>query len=233
MNKVFTPQELSDLGKKIEKAENDPTPFAVYAGDVDSVQVVGDSSKSYPLKKIDFVATFRFFKNVWIEKFGDIPEDAEVTNNFVVLKVKYDDIAITPRNDAMLLAQIIDFFGYFESEREIVQKYEDDIKKLGEETGVEFIRIDNGVSTSDPQKDADAIKKGMEIYNNYMRDSIRLYAYQSDDAQIALYNFVGILLGIEDDMLAHLTSFSVLEILAATIQKYPEFFNETDTVFGS
>lgn len=118
MNKVFTPQQLTNLGKQIEKAEDDPTPYAVYAGDVEEVNVVGDSSQSYPLKKLDFIAKFRFYKKTWTEKFGEIPENAEVTGNFVIITVKYDDIAITPRNDALLMAQIIDFIGYFEQERD-------------------------------------------------------------------------------------------------------------------
>lgn len=233
MNKVFTPEQLRDLGKKIEAAEDDQTPYAIYAGDVDGVSVVGDSSQSYPLKKFDFVAKFRFYKNKWIEKFGEIPEDAQVTGNFVMVSVKYDDISITPRNDAILMAQIIDFFGYFEQERELVLKHEEEIKKISEEAGVEFILTEKGYTTKSPQEDTESITKANTLFNKYFKDALILYANLSDTAQIALYNFVGVLLNIPDDMLPNLTAFSVLEILAATIQKYPEFFNETDAVFGA
>lgn len=118
------------------------------------------------------------------------------------------------------------------SRKEIVQTCQEEIEKLGKELGVEFIKKEKMYTTENPKEDAEKIAKANEIYNKSIKDGLVLYANLSEQAQIALYNFVGVLLGIPDDMLAHLTSFSVLEILAATLQKYPEFFNEADAVFG-
>lgn len=237
MNKVFSPQELYDLGKRVAEAADDPTPFATYAGDLDEVSIIGDSSQSYPKKTFDFVATFRFFKDKFIEKFGSIPEDAQTTKNFVVIKVKYEDIAITPRNDSQLVSQIFDLITYIEQEQEIANQYKEELHKLEEQFNVQFLTEEKeGLTlptTKNPEKDKEVIKKAQELQSKMLKDTLEMYAFQSDKAQLALYRFVGILLGIDDDdMLAHMTSFSVLEILIACIQKYPEFFNEADTVFG-
>lgn len=134
--------ELKDykaIDEAIEKAEDDVTPFTVVTED--SVNVVGDANKT-EVNRHDFSVTFR------------IPQRTKEGFKYQKITKEYKDVFITPRNDSKVVKLITALMPYFrkirdgkqekltdEEAREIVDKFDDQIMDLMEQTVSSVLRI--------------------------------------------------------------------------------------------
>lgn len=108
-----TAQGFTDLGKAMEKAEHDTTPFAVMENE--NVIVAGDANKTEVVKKT-YTGRFRYKKEM-AESIGKENISRE-TDNYVYVDVTFDDIEVTPRRRYPMISGLQEILLFFRGREE-------------------------------------------------------------------------------------------------------------------
>lgn len=235
MSKNISLKDILKIEEAIDKAREDDTPYAVYGkDDSEVIEVIGDPNKT-EVKKSDYDIKFRYSID---ELNGYIPEGAEViANRYVVFSHYFEDITLNPAKDLVVVSAMMDilpFFAELESSMEernaeigrLETEYNATIEMPSREDEKPVIKIKN----KNKQKELE--QKVNEITEAYGHTLIRLFIEGGDKLQLGLYNLVASLLGIDDELGAHMLPGSVLRASLQIIATYPELINESETLFG-
>ena len=107
-------------------------------------------------------------------------------------------------------------------------------QEIEEYYGHKFIEGKDGIVTTDTD-DEEVSKTMVQIYEAYMNEAneqiFHLYAQSSTNLVDGLYKVVAIFLGLDEFYEDHMMQYSVLTCMISLIIKYPELFNEVETVF--
>lgn len=224
MSEKFTLNDFLDIKDKLEVAREDDTPFAVHNDG--TLSVVGDPNKTEQ-KKFDYTVKFRYEK----DELEVIPNNAKEFGKYVVFSVDFDDIFINPRKDMELMECILNIYPILNSFFEIADAKQKEAKELGKKYNIEVNIDENGQFIL--SKENKTLKQELETLTRKANiEMIHVYNESGDIGQESIYKFVQLLLNIDDDMADHMLPSSVLGTLYATIANNPEFFNESETVFG-
>lgn len=202
---MITKSDFDDLGKVIEKAREDTTPYAVYDGKSEQLSVYGDANKTEN-KSVDMTVLFRFLKEDF-EQPDDIADTKEI-GKYVQYSRTYTDVTITPRKNTEVLEHLLSVVPYFTELEDAMSDFKEAMEK------------------------AETKEQKSEVYRVYNIKVLHVYNTMSDDVTIALYNFVATLCGISDEEAAHMVASSVMTAASTIITEFPEVFNEAETLFG-
>lgn len=202
---MITKSDFDDLGKVIEKAREDSTPYAVYDGKSEQLSVYGDANKTEN-KSVDMTVLFRFLKEDF-EQPDDIADTKEI-GKYVQYSRTYTDVAITPRKNTEVLEHLLSVVPYFTEIEDAMSDFKEAMEK------------------------AETKEQKSEVYRAYNIKVLHVYNTMSDDVTIALYNFVATLCGISDEEAAHMVASSVMTAASTIITEFPEVLNEAETLFG-
>jgi len=202
---MITKSDFDDLGKVIEKAREDTTPYAVYDGKSEQLSVYGDANKTEN-KSVDMTILFRFSKEDF-EKPDDITDVKEI-GKYVQYARTYTDVTITPRKNTEVLEHLLSVLPYFTELEDAMSDFKEAMEK------------------------AETKEQKAEVIRAYNIKVLHVYNTMSDDVTIALYNFVATLCGISDEEAAHMVASTVMTAASTIITEFPEVFNEAETLFG-
>lgn len=129
----ITIDEMVKAQDAIDKTHEDDTPFSVVTEN--GMHVVGDVNKT-EIKKHDYTIRFRFPKEMAnnVDQKDIISSD----DNYVVVKMEYNDVHIKPRYDLDISAAIVTILPYFYSLNE-------ETKKVGKRSQKEMIELVKGM----------------------------------------------------------------------------------------
>lgn len=229
---------LNDILKiedAIDKARDDDTPYAVYAkGDSDVIEVIGDPNKT-EVKETDFVIKFRYSVE---ELNGHIPEGARVIgNHYVIFSHKFEKINLSPAKDLTVVSSMLDILPFFAELESTFEEQSEQIEKLEKEYSAK-IKIPASLSEKvkivipNESRKTELENKVNEVTETFSNKVIRLYVEAGDQLQLGLYNLVASLLGIDDELGAHMLPASVIGATVNIISTYPELLNEAEALFG-
>lgn len=111
--KNMTVEQFIEMKKKMDEAENDPTPYAI-TDDDNNVLVVGDVSKT-ETKTHDYTIIFYYpnrpaFRER-LEKEG--VEIIKETPNYLIFKRTYEDVWVPPRTYTAVQTSFVEVYRYF------------------------------------------------------------------------------------------------------------------------
>ena len=229
---------LNDILKiedAIETAREDDTPYAVYGKeDNDVIEVIGDPNKT-EVKSTDFLIKFRYTVK---ELNGIIPDGARVIgNHYVVFSHKFEDIILNPAKDLIVVSAMMDILPFFAELESTFEERKEEIERIEKsynakikipETSEETIKV----IIPREDKRAEVEKKVENVMQKFSNKVVKLYIDGGDKLQLGLYNLVATLLGIDDELGAHMQPASVISATTNIIATYPELLNEAETLFG-
>lgn len=105
--------DMVTMQEKMEEAQTDDTPFAIVKDD--GVKVAGDVNKT-EIKSRDYSVRFRFHKSH--AKDIDPKDIVKTIDDYVVVKIEFNDVYIVPRRDLDITAAIVRVIPYFQKIRE-------------------------------------------------------------------------------------------------------------------
>jgi len=231
---------LNDILKiedAIDTARDDDTPYAVYGrDDTEVIEVIGDPNKT-EVKKSNYNIKFRYTLE---ELNGNIPEGAEViARRFVVFNHRFDDITLNPAKDLTVVSCMMDIFPFFAELESVFEERNSEIENLEKEYNAKVKMPTNTneekpviVSIRDKNKIKELEKKIESVTQKFGDTVVRLYLDGGDQLQLGLYNLVATLLGIDDDLGAHMLPGSVIRAVMTIFTTYPELINESEVLFG-
>lgn len=202
MNK-FSFEDLQKANKAIEKASDSDRPYAVAKGD--DVLVIGDANDVAP-HTMNAVVQFRFE----IDELQEIPKGAKtVMNRWVLIDQSFTDIFISPQDDLKIVEAFMGVYPFFAEVQEIEENKKEALEKATDENERKKIEIE------------------------HERLLLHEYNYgQGVKTSEELYNFVAIMLGLDDYMKSHMTSMSCLVVFIQITEAFPELVREAETLFG-
>lgn len=232
---------LNDILKiedAIDTARDDDTPYAVYGrDDTEVIEVIGDPNKT-EVKKSNYNIKFRYTVE---ELNGNIPEGAEViARRFVVFNHKFEDITLNPAKDLTVVSCMMDIFPFFAELESALEQRNAEIESLEKEYNAKVKMPTTNtndekpviVSIRDKNKIKELEQKIDAIIQKFGDTLVRLYVNGGDQLQLGLYNLVATLLGIDDDLGAHMLPGSVIRAVMTIFTTYPELINESEVLFG-
>ena len=231
---------LNDILKiedAIDTARDDDTPYAVYGrDDTEVIEVIGDPNKT-EVKKSNYNIKFRYTLE---ELNGNIPEGAEViARRFVVFNHKFEDITLNPAKDLTVVSCMMDILPFFAELESTFEQRDSEIEGLEKEYNAKVKMPTNMneekpviVSIRDKNKIKELEQKIESITQKFGDTLVRLYVNGGDQLQLGLYNLVATLLGIDDDLGAHMLPGSVIRATMTIFTTYPELINESEVLFG-
>ena len=231
---------LNDILKiedAIDTARDDDTPYAVYGrDDTEVIEVIGDPNKT-EVKKSNYNIKFRYTLE---ELNGNIPEGAEViARRFVVFNHKFEDITLNPAKDLKVVSCMMDILPFFAELESTFEQRNSEIEGLEKEYNAKVKMPTNMneekpviVSIRDKNKIKELEQKIESITQKFGDTLVRLYVNGGDQLQLGLYNLVATLLGIDDDLGAHMLPGSVIRATMTIFTTYPELINESEVLFG-
>lgn len=230
---------LNDILKiedAIDTARDDDTPYAVYGrDDTEVIEVIGDPNKT-EVKKSNYNIKFRYTLE---ELNGNIPEGAEViARRFVVFNHRFEDITLNPAKDLTVVSCMMDIFPFFAELESTLEERNSEIENLEKEYNAKIKMPTNTneekpvISIRDKTKIKELEQKIESITQKFGDTVVRLYVDGGDQLQLGLYNLVATLLGIDDDLGAHMLPGSVIRAVITIFTTYPELINESEVLFG-
>lgn len=231
---------LNDILKiedAIDTARDDDTPYAVYGrDDTEVIEVIGDPNKT-EVKKSNYNIKFRYTLE---ELNGNIPEGAEViARRFVVFNHRFDDITLNPAKDLTVVSCMMDILPFFAELESTFEQRDSEIENLEKEYNAKVKMPTNTneekpviVSIREKNKIKELEKKIESVTQKFGDTVVRLYLDGGDQLQLGLYNLVATLLGIDDDLGAHMLPGSVIRAVMTIFTTYPELINESEVLFG-
>lgn len=230
---------LNDILKiedAIDTARDDDTPYAVYGrDDTEVIEVIGDPNKT-EVKKSNYNIKFRYTLE---ELNGNIPEGAEViARRFVVFNHRFEDITLNPAKDLTVVSCMMDIFPFFAELESTLEERNSEIEGLEKEYNAKIKMPTNTneekpvISIRDKTKIKELEQKIESITQKFGDTVVRLYVDGGDQLQLGLYNLVATLLGIDDDLGAHMLPGSVIRAVITIFTTYPELINESEVLFG-
>lgn len=230
---------LNDILKiedAIDTARDDDTPYAVYGrDDTEVIEVIGDPNKT-EVKKSNYNIKFRYTLE---ELNGNIPEGAEViARRFVVFNHRFEDITLNPAKDLTVVSCMMDIFPFFAELESTLEERNSEIENLEKEYNAKIKMPTNTneekpvISIRDKNKIKELEQKIESITQKFGDTVVRLYVDGGDQLQLGLYNLVATLLGIDDDLGAHMLPGSVIRAVITIFTTYPELINESEVLFG-
>lgn len=235
MSNNISLKDILKIEQAIDTARDDDTPFAVYGkDDTEVIEVIGDPNKT-EVKVSDYDIKFRYTID---ELNGYIPEGAEViANRYVVFKHHFDDVTLNPAKDLIVVSAIMDILPFFAELENSMDERKEQLERLEKEYNATIvIPTDTDekpiIKMKNKNRQKELEEKVTEVTRAYGESLIRLYVDGGDKLQLGLYNLVATLLGIEDDLGAHMLPGSVLRATMQIITTYPELINESETLFG-
>lgn len=230
---------LNDILKiedAIDTARDDDTPYAVYGrDDTEVIEVIGDPNKT-EVKKSNYNIKFRYTLE---ELNGNIPEGAEViARRFVVFNHKFEDITLNPAKDLTVVSCMMDIFPFFAELESALEQRNAEIESLEKEYNAKIKMPTNTneekpvISIRDKNKIKELDQKIDAITQKFGDTLVHLYVDGGDQLQLGLYNLVATLLGIDDDLGAHMLPGSVIRAVITIFTTYPELINESEVLFG-
>lgn len=230
---------LNDILKiedAIDTARDDDTPYAVYGrDDTEVIEVIGDPNKT-EVKKSNYNIKFRYTLE---ELNGNIPEGAEViARRFVVFNHRFEDITLNPAKDLTVVSCMMDIFPFFAELESALEERNSEIEGLEKEYNAKIKMPTNTneekpvISIRDKTKIKELEQKIESITQKFGDTVVRLYVDGGDQLQLGLYNLVATLLGIDDDLGAHMLPGSVIRAVITIFTTYPELINESEVLFG-
>lgn len=231
---------LNDILKiedAIDTARDDDTPYAVYGrDDTEVIEVIGDPNKT-EVKKSNYNIKFRYTLE---ELNGNIPEGAEViARRFVVFNHRFEDITLNPAKDLTVVSCMMDILPFFAELESTFEQRDSEIEGLEKEYNAKVKMPTNMneekpviVSIKNKNKAKELEQKIESITQKFGDTVVRLYVNGGDQLQLGLYNLVATLLGIDDDLGAHMLPGSVIRAVMTIFTTYPELINESEVLFG-
>ena len=230
---------LNDILKiedAIDTARDDDTPYAVYGkDDTEVIEVIGDPNKT-EVKKSNYNIKFRYTLE---ELNGNIPEGAEViARRFVVFNHRFEDITLNPAKDLTVVSCMMDIFPFFAELESALEQRNTEIEGLEKEYNAKIKMPTNTneekpvISIRDKTKIKELEQKIESITQKFGDTLVHLYVDGGDQLQLGLYNLVATLLGIDDDLGAHMLPGSVIRAVMTIFTTYPELINESEVLFG-
>ncbi len=230
---------LNDILKiedAIDTARDDDTPYAVYGrDDTEVIEVIGDPNKT-EVKKSNYNIKFRYTLE---ELNGNIPEGAEViARRFVVFNHRFEDITLNPAKDLTVVSCMMDIFPFFAELESALEQRNTEIEGLEKEYNAKIKMPTNTndekpvISIRDKNKIKELEQKIESITQKFGDTLVHLYVDGGDQLQLGLYNLVATLLGIDDDLGAHMLPGSVIRAVMTIFTTYPELINESEVLFG-
>ena len=230
--KILEPTQLNAMIEKLKVAREDDTPHAVY-GNGGEIAVVGDANKT-DVKTIDIEVSFRFTEKEIEEHKIDVPENAKRVGQYVMFDNKFENLTLSPRQDIKMVEALIEVKPLLLDAEKIMEPYQEKFQEIEEYYGHKFIKGKEGIVTTDAD-DEEVNKTMVQIYEAYMNEAdeqiFHLYAKSSTNLVDGLYKVVAIFLGLDEFYEDHMMQYSVLTCMISLIIKYPELFNEVETVF--
>ena len=111
--KNMTVEQFIEMKKKMDEAENDPTPYAI-TDDDNNVLVVGDVSKT-ETKTHDYTIIFYYPNRPAFRERLD-KEGVEIikeTPNYLIFKRTYEDVWVPPRTYTAVQTSFVEVYRYF------------------------------------------------------------------------------------------------------------------------
>lgn len=226
--------DILKIENALDTAREDDTPYAVYGrDDTEVIEVIGDPNKT-EVKKSSYDIKFRYTMD---ELNGYIPEGAEVVaNRFVVFKHYFEDITLNPAKDLAVVSAVMDILPFFAELEDTLDSRNEDIEKLANEYNakIEMPKDTDSspVITMRGKGKEELERKLNEVTARFGETIIHLYVEGGEKLQLGLYNLVATLLGIDDELGAHMLPGSVIKATMQIITTYPELINESETLFG-
>lgn len=229
--KILEPTQLSDMIESLKAAREDDTPHAVYGNG--EVAVVGDANKT-EIKTIDIEVCFRFTESEIKEHKIEVPENAKRVGQYVMFDKKFENLSLSPRKDMKMLEAMLDIKPLLLDAENIMEPYKEKFKEIEDYYGFKFEDgADGKITTDAPDEETD--KAMVQIYQAYLDEAnqkiFHLYAQSPTNLVDGLYRVVAIFLGLDEFYEDHMMQYSVLTCMLSLIIKYPELFNEVETVF--
>lgn len=232
MSEKFSLEDIQKIDDSIDTAREQDKPFAVYSGG-DDISVVGDANKT-ELEKMDVKVVFRYDKEEFHALFESMPEGAKETTNFVIFSHTFKDVFVNPRQDTLLAEGIVKLVPYFQEYERISQEVDEKYEKVEKEFNAKFISHSDGTITTtlkDEKRNAEMLERRNKIDEKMTTDMIHFYNYSSEDIRNGVYEIVGSLLGLDIDMLNHVTGISAINAMIALFTKFPDLWNESEILF--
>lgn len=220
----FTINDWLDINKSLEKARENDTPYSVINNG--NLAVVGDANKT-EVKKIDYQIKFRFEES----ELETYPKNAKKIGKYITFTIDFEDIHINPRKDMLLVESALGIYPIITAITNISDARNNQIEAMLKQAGAEYTKDDEGkITLTQPNKQLEDEIETIKTQANI--EMIHVYNQAGEQGQQAIYDFVKILLNIDDALADHMLPGSVLNALYATIVNNPEIFNESETVFG-
>lgn len=227
MSEKFSLQDLKDANDAILKTDKSDRPYLVQHDN--ETMVIGNANNT-ELKKSDFRIQFRFEK----DELASIPEEAKVINKrWVLIEKEFNDIFIAPKDDMKVVEACFNIYPFFAWYQEVQDNMDKEVNEIEERYGAKF--LDNGKTT---EKDENVAKKMLKerdiVSENYARIVLHEYNYGNAKGNMSdgIYDFVAIVLGIDDWTKEHMSAPSVLSAFIRMTEAFPEVFQETESLFG-
>mgnify|MGYP003619769705 FL=1 len=125
---------------------------------------------------------------------------------------------------------IYPFFAWYQ---EVQDNMDKEVNEIEERYGAKF--LDNGKTTAKDENVAKNMLKERDIVSeNYARIVLHEYNYGNAKGNMSdgIYDFVAIVLGIDDWTKEHMSAPSVLSAFIRMTEAFPEVFQETESLFG-
>ena len=164
----------------------------------------------------------------------DVPDNAKRVGQYVMFDRKFENLTLSPRQDMKMVEALIEVKPLLLDAEQILDPYKEKFQEIEEYYGHKFIEGKDGIVTTDAD-DEEVNKTMVQIYEAYMKEAneqiFHLYAQSSTNLVDGLYKVVAIFLGLDEFYEDHMMQYSVLTCMISLIIKYPELFNEVETVF--
>ena len=227
MSEKFSLQDLKDANDAILKTDESDRPYLVKHDD--ETMVIGNANNT-EVKKSDFKIQFRFEK----DELESIPKEAKVINKrWVLIEKEFNDIFIAPKDDMKVVEACFNIYPFFAWYQEMQESKDNDVKEIEERYGAKF--LDNGKTTAKDENVAKKMLKERDIVTyNYSRAVLHEYNYGNAKGNMSdgIYDFVAIVLNIDDWTKEHMSATSVLSAFIKMTEAFPEVFQETESLFG-
>lgn len=217
--------DFMNVQEQHKEVRKDDTPYVVHSYD-GGVSVIGDSNKAEPKNPLSFKVDFRFLKS----ELNTIPVNAKEIGSFVVISRQFDDVKITGRNDTYLMEAMMGMYPLIRAFDEIDERKKEKIAEFNAKYNLD---IDYATYVEGKDKlPQNAQAELEEILYQFNLAMFQTYNTVGSNAQDSAYGFVAKLLKIDKTLEDHMTGASVLSVISTIMKEYPEFFNETETVFS-
>lgn len=224
MSDKFSLSDIQKVNDAMRETNDTDKPYAVQSDE--DLMVIGDANETEKVTR-DFYITFRFER----EELETLPKGAKEVGDWVLFTQKFENVFIRARDDMKILEACWKIYPFFTKNEHLLEVRDGAIDKLQKEYGCE-LRAD-GTTTLSGKRENEFLKAVEKIEEQYTFDLVHEYNY-GDGEQIsqAVYNFVKVLLNLDDYMANHMVGLSVLTAFLDCTVAFPEVFKETETLFG-